>query len=114
MMPPAPQRGDVVWIDFDPQVGREQSGRRPALILSPQSYNRRTGLALLCPITSKVKGYPYEVALPEGVGASGVILADQLKSFDWNGRGFSIVGRVSPAFASQVADTVASLLPISQ
>ncbi|MCI0378381.1 MAG: endoribonuclease MazF [Gemmataceae bacterium] len=82
----APERGDVVWLDFDPQAGHEQAGRRPALILSPMIYNRPSGLALLCPITSKAKGYPYEVAVPMGLGVSGVILADQVKNLDWKQR----------------------------
>jgi mRNA interferase MazF len=81
-----PDRGHVVWLDFDPQAGREQAGRRPAFVLSPAAYNGRVGLALLCPITSRVKGYPFEVALPEGLGVSGVVLADQVKSLDWRRR----------------------------
>lgn len=81
-----PQRGDVVWLTFDPQAGHEQAGHRPALVLSPESYNRKTDLAILCPITSKVKGYPYEVLLPEGLDVSGVILSDELKSLDWRFR----------------------------
>lgn len=82
----APDRGDLVWVHFDPQAGREQAGRRPALVISPRSYNARVGLALFCPITSRVKDYPFEVALPEGREVSGVILADQIKSLDWRAR----------------------------
>jgi mRNA interferase MazF len=78
-----PDRGDAVWLDFHPQAGHEQAGRRPALVLSPQSYNEKAGLMLCCPITSQVKNYPFEVALPSGMGVTGVILADQLKSMDW-------------------------------
>jgi mRNA interferase MazF len=78
-----PERGDLVWLTFDPQAGHEQMGRRPAITLSPASYNSRIGLALFCPITSKVKGYPFEVALPQGLSVQGVVLADQVKSFDW-------------------------------
>ena len=74
-----PKRGDVIWISFNPQAGREQAGHRPALVLSPESYNRKVGLALLCPITSQAKGYPFEVEIPEGLKASGMILSDQLK-----------------------------------
>lgn len=81
-----PERGDAVWITLDPQAGHEQAGRRPALVVSPASYNGRVGLALLCPITNQVKGYPFEVALPEGMGVSGVVLADQVKSLDWRAR----------------------------
>ncbi|MBE0644173.1 MAG: endoribonuclease MazF [Bacteroidetes bacterium] len=87
MTPPyCPRRGDVIWISFDPQDGHEQSGMRPALVLSPQAYNRKVGLALMCPLTSEVKGYPFEVALPDGIEARGVILADQVKSLDWRAR----------------------------
>ena len=82
----APARGDVVWMHFDPQAGREQAGRQPALVLSPEAYNRRVGLALCCPITSQVKGYPFEVSLPAGLDVAGVVLADQLKSLDWRRR----------------------------
>ena len=86
-----PQRGDVVWLSFDPQAGYEQAGRRPAFVLSPESYNRKTGLFLACPVTSKVKGYPFEVVLPDGVGVSGAILADQIKSLDWKARRGGVV-----------------------
>ena len=89
----APARGDVVWIDMNPQLGREQAGRRPAVILSPLSYNRKVGLALLCPITNHEKGYPFEVPIPEGLPVSGVVLADQVKSLDWRAR------RVEKAFS---------------
>jgi mRNA interferase MazF len=81
-----PNRGDVVWINLDPRIGHEQRGRRPAIVLSPVSYNRKVGLAIMCPITSVVKGYPFEVAIPEGLGVSGVILADRVKSLDWRAR----------------------------
>jgi mRNA interferase MazF len=85
-MPWVPDRGDVVWITMDPPVGHEQSGRRPALVLSPAAYNGKVGLALLCPLTSKVKGYPFEVQIPEGLPVGGVVLADQAKSLDWRAR----------------------------
>jgi mRNA interferase MazF len=81
-----PRRGDIVWLSFDPQAGHEQAGRRPAFVLSPENYNRKTGLFLACPITSRVKGYPFEVALPDGLAVSGVILVDQIKSLDWKVR----------------------------
>jgi mRNA interferase MazF len=81
-----PDRGDLVWLDFDPQSGREQAGHRPALVLSPAAYNRVSGLALVCPVTSRVKGYPFEVVLPDGLPVGGVILADHLKSVDWRAR----------------------------
>lgn len=81
-----PRRGDLVWLHFDPQTGHEQAGRRPALVLSPESYNRRVGLAIFCPVTSQAKGYPFEVGLPYGGHVSGVILSDQVKSLDWRAR----------------------------
>lgn len=82
----APDRGDLVWLTFDPQAGHEQAGRRPALVLSPASYNKASGLALVCPITSKNKGYPFDVELPADLSISGFIQADQLKSVDWQAR----------------------------
>ena len=94
----APRRGDVVWLSFDPQAGHEQAGRRPAFVLSPEGYNRKTGLFLACPVTSRVKGYPFEVLLPAALPVSGVILADQIKSLDWKVR--------KAEFASSTPDTV--------
>ena len=78
-----PEAGDFVWLTFDPQAGREQAGRRPALVLSPGIYNAKSGLALVCPITNQAKGYPFEVPVPTGCGATGVILADHINSIDW-------------------------------
>lgn len=85
-MPYVPERGDVVWITMNPQAGHEQAGRRPAVVLSPAQYNGKVGLAILCPITSQVKGYPFEVPIPVGLAVAGVILADQVKSWDWQAR----------------------------
>ncbi len=84
--PYVPDRGDVVWLSFAPQAGHEQSGHRPALVISPQAYNRRVGLALFCPVTSQVKGYPFEVPIPAGLEIEGTILSDQIKSLDWRVR----------------------------
>ena len=81
-----PERGHAVWLSLYPQAGHEQAGRRPVLVLSPATYNARTSLALLCPITTQVKGYPFEVSLPEGLPVRGVVLSDQLKSLDWRAR----------------------------
>ena len=81
-----PDRGDIVWLQFNPQAGHEQAGHRPALVVSPRAYNRKVGLALLCPITSNIKGYPFEVVLSTGLKAKGAILCDQLKSLDWRVR----------------------------
>jgi mRNA interferase MazF len=81
-----PERGDVVWISLSPQAGHEQSGRHPAVVLSPAAYNGKVGLAILCPITTQVKGYPFEVWIPEGLPVKGAILSDQAKSLDWRAR----------------------------
>ena len=81
-----PTRGELIWLQFNPQAGHEQAGRRPAVVISPSSYNRRVGLALCCAVTSQVKGYPFEVRLPKGLGVEGAILSDQVKSLDWRAR----------------------------
>ena len=81
-----PQRGDVVWITLNPQSGHEQAGCRPAVVLSPGIYNEKVELAILCPVTNQIKGYPFEVLMPDGLPVSGVILADQIKSLDWHVR----------------------------
>lgn len=92
-----PQRGDLIWLNFKPQIGREQSGRRPAIVLSNSSYNEIVGLAIICPITTKIKGYPFEVALPSKLSVSGVILADQIKSLDWKQRNAEFIGKLDDA-----------------
>jgi len=89
-----PDRGDVVWLAFTPQAGREQAGRRPAVVVTPARYNDRARLAICCPITSQAKGYPFEVALPAGLPVSGVILADQVKSLDWRSRRAMLIARL--------------------
>ena len=99
----APDAGDLVWLDFTPQAGHEQAGRRPAIVLSPESYNRKTGLALACPVTSLAKGYPFEVALPAGLPVAGVVLADHVRSIDWRAR------RIERVCAAN-ADTLAAVL----
>ena len=81
----APKRGELVWLQLT-RAGHEQAGRRPALVISPVGYNRKVGLALFCPITNRVKGYPYEVPLPDRLQVSGVVLSDQIKSLDWRAR----------------------------
>ena len=85
-----PDRGDVVWLDFDPQAGHEQAGKRPAIVISPLDYNRKVGLALFFPITSQIKGYPFEVNI-KLKKISGVILADQIKSMDWRKRNINFI-----------------------
>ena len=81
-----PERGDVVWMTLNPQTGHEQAGRRPCVVLSPASYNGRVGLAVLCPITNQIKGYPFEVIVPEGLAVTGAVLSDQIKNLDWRAR----------------------------
>ncbi len=105
-----PERGDIVWVELDPQAGHEQAGRRPALVLSPAVYNGRVGLALLCPVTSQVKGYPFEVALPEELAVSGVVLADQVKSLDWRARRAARICAVSEEVVAEVLDKLNTLL----
>jgi len=87
-----PHRGDVVWINFDPQAGHEQGGRRPGIVLSPRSYNKPSGLALFCPVTSRAKKYPFEVPLPVDAPVAGVVLVDQLRNLDWRARQISFIG----------------------
>jgi mRNA interferase MazF len=105
----APNRGDLVWIDFDPQSGHEQAGRRPALVLSPRSYHQLSPYALVCPITQTVKGYPFEVVLPAGLTVSGAILADQVKSIDRRSRRIEPAGKAPD---SVVQDVIAKILPL--
>lgn len=104
-----PERGDLVWLSFDPQAGHEQAGRRPALVLSPAPYNRRARLALVCPITTQVKGYPFEVAVPEGLTVSGVVLADHVKSVDWAARRAQFAAKAPPEV---IAEVTAKLRPL--
>ncbi|MEK6776612.1 MAG: endoribonuclease MazF [bacterium] len=105
-----PQRGDLVWITMNPQAGHEQAGRRPALVLSPQVYNGKVGLAILCPITSHVKGYPFEVPLPSGLPVTGVILADQAKSLDWRARGVEPICTLPRRTVAEVLSKLGALL----
>jgi len=106
----APDRGDIISLQFDPQKGREQAGRRPALVLSPRSYNATVGLAILCPITKNRKGYPFEVGLPPRMKTKGVILADHVKSLDWQARGGRIIERVPTSVLNGVLEKVGLLL----
>jgi mRNA interferase MazF len=106
----APQRGDLVWVSLNPQAGHEQAGRRPALVVSPIEYNERVGLALMCPVTSRVKGYPFEVALPEDLGISGVVLADQVKNLDWRVRQAEHACTVPQSVVAEVLGKLNALL----
>jgi mRNA interferase MazF len=108
--PYVPDRGDVVTIDFDSQAGHEQKGRRPALVVSPMDYNEKVGLALLCPITSAVKGYPFEVPLPKRREVSGVVLADQIKNLDWKARNAEKICSLPDTVVHEVLERLAPLL----
>lgn len=105
-----PERGDLVYVNFSPQSGHEQAGRRPGIVLTPALFNQVTGFAVVCPITNQVKGYPYEVLLPAGLRISGVVLADQVRSLDWASRGTDIVGQVPEAVTQEVLDKVHTYL----
>jgi mRNA interferase MazF len=86
-----PRYGDAVWISLNPQTGHEQAGRRPALVISPESFNNKTGLAIFCPITNQIKGYPFEVIIPKGFPVSGAVLSDEVKNLDWRARNIEFV-----------------------
>ena len=105
-----PQRGDAIIMDFDPQLGSEQAGRRPAVVLSPGAYNHRVGLAIVCPITNQIKGYPFEVDIPAGTHVTGVILADQAKSLDWRARNARVVGQLPSSTVNDVLDKLNTLI----
>jgi len=105
-----PERGDIVWLEFNPQAGHEQAGHRPALVVSPKAYNEKVGLALFCPITSSVKGYPFEVVLPEKHEVSGAILSDQIKSLDWRVRKAKLLVSVPKDVLEEVLAKILSLL----
>lgn len=105
-----PARGDVVWISLNPKVGHEQAGRRPALVLSPSSYNGKVGLAILCPVTSQIKGYPFEVVIPSGSKLGGVVLADQVKNLDWRVRKAEFICKLPRETTNEVLDKLGTLL----
>jgi len=108
-----PDAGNIVWLDFDPQAGREQAGHRPALVLSPFSYNNATGLMLCCPLTTQVKGYPFEVLFTDASRVESAILADQIKSFDWRIRNATHKGDVPAAVLREVRAKAASLIGLA-
>lgn len=111
--PYVPERGHVVWISLTPQAGHEQAGRRPALVISPGAYNGKVGLAIFCPVTSQVKGYPFEVLIPEGHKVSGVILSDQVKSLDWRARRAQFRDQLPDPVVKEVLDKLATLVEFS-
>jgi len=105
-----PGRGDIVWLTFMPRVGHEQAGHRPALVMSPRAYNDKTSLALLCPITSRVKSYPFEVTLPAKGKITGVVLSDQIKSVDWRARRAEFAAQAPEKVVAEVLDKLTLLL----
>jgi mRNA interferase MazF len=109
-----PMQGDIVWVDFNPQSGHEQAGRRPALVLSATEYNRKVGLMICCPLTNQVKGYPFEVAMKGVKSVSGVALADQIKSLDWRARNAEKKARVPAKVLAEVIAKTNALLRIEQ
>ena len=107
-----PERGGAVWITFNPQAGHEQSGRRPAVVLSPAAYNKKVGLALLCPVTSQVKGYPFEAILPPGLKVQGAVLSDHVKSLDWRERKATFICKLPASLVAEVLGKLNTLLEV--
>ena len=105
-----PDRGDIVLLSFAPRSGQKQAGRRPAVVMSPQAYNARVGLALFCPVVTEAKGYPFEVLLPAGFPVEGAILADQAESFDWRALRAERVCSLPPAAVAEVLGKLRTLL----
>jgi mRNA interferase MazF len=106
----APRCGDVVWISLDPRVGHEQASRRPAVVVSPASYNKKVGLALLCPVTSQVKGYPFEALIPAGSKIGGLVLSYQVKCLDWRGRHAAFICKLPKSVLREVLSKLNTLL----
>ena len=109
-----PERGDIVWIDMNPQTGHEQTGRRPAVVLSPSAYNSKVGLALLCPVTTQIKGYPFEVNIPKGFKVSGTILSDQVKSLDWKVRHAEFFDKIPESVTLEILKKLTTLLRVNK
>ncbi len=105
-----PKRGDLIWITLHPQAGHEQAGRRPAVVLSPLAYNEKVGLAIFCPVTSRIKDYPFEVGIPSGLPVSGAILADQVKSLDWRARQVELICPLPGESVTEVLQKLSTLL----
>jgi len=105
-----PKRGDLIYVDFDPQTGHEQRGRRPAIVLTPYEYNRKTSLALVCPITSKVKGYPFEIKLPSHTKIQGVVLTDHLRNLDWRARNATFIEHSGDTITKHISQIILALL----
>ncbi len=107
-----PDQGHLVWLTFTSQAGHEQAGRRPALVLSPHAYNGRVGLALCCPVTNRIKGYPFEVHIPDGLGMTGVILSDQVRCLDWRVRNVAFHSVLPVITLQDVLRKTHTLLPL--
>jgi len=104
-----PERGDLVWVDFSPQRGHEQGGERPAVVISQRIYNERSGLTLVCPVTSKDKGYPFEVTIQEGK-INGFVLSDQVRSIDWKARRVRFISKMDLRTLKEISEKIVSLI----
>ena len=104
-----PERGDIVWLNFNPQSGHEQKGKRPAIVISPKEYNEKTGLGIFCPITSKIKNYPFEVKIASKK-INGVVLSDQIKSFDWKSREIELILKGTSVLVNEIVEKMSLLL----
>ncbi len=111
---PVPEIGSIGWLVFDPQAGREQAGRRPAIVLSHTRYNEKTGLAVFCPVSNRVKGYPFELVVPSGLAVSGVVLCDHVRSLDWRERQWKPICKVPTAFVQEVMARTLTLFPLPE
>jgi len=105
-----PDRGSLVWLDFTPQAGSEQAGRRPAVVLTPEAYHRKSRLAVVCPVTTRIKGWPMEVLLPPGLPVSGVVLADHIRSIDREARHLEIIGTAPQTVLDEITAKLEPLL----
>ena len=103
-----PDRGDIIWLEFDPQKGHEQKGRRPGIVLSKKEYNQKSNLAIICPITSKIKDYPFEVRINSII--QGVILSDQIRSIDWKSRDASFIEKIPEEILKEILENIDLLL----
>ena len=108
-----PEQGDLVWLEFNPQTGHEQSGLIPALVISPSAYNNKVGLALVCPITSKIKAYPFEVILPDKLKVKGAILSDQIKSLDWQARKAKFIAKAPLETVNDVIAKIKTIITLA-